>query len=104
MGPSGEMARTRTISARVDAEEHRRLKSMISDAGGSIDGFLQDAVREKLDRGGIATTEIGPLRGLQPEDRRLVEDLADVLRRHPDDLRLREVIRAQRGVLRLFLP
>lgn len=70
----------------------------------SLKYWVGEAIKQKLEREAGGEREEGVLRDLSADDRRMVEDLADILRKHPEDTRLREVIRAQRGVLRLFLP
>lgn len=101
MGTSKRMRRNeKTLTARVDPAQHKRLKAMISQfSEASMNQFITDAVVEKLERGGVDTTEAGVLRGLTADDRTLVEWLADTLRGQAGNTLLREVFVYQKLVL-----
>lgn len=102
MGESEAVARKqkdKVLYARLEPEQHARIKSLIAQAGTTQDRFVLDAVLEKLERGGIATTDVGVLRDLASEDRDLIQWIADLLRRCRDCTLIRDVLVAQKGVL-----
>lgn len=103
MGLSGEMGkkieRGKMIYTRLEPAQHAKVRALIVQSGATQDQFVFDAVAEKLERGNIDTTDVGVLRDLRPEDRALVQWIADLLRKRSDSIILRDVLVAQKGVL-----
>jgi hypothetical protein len=106
VGPLDAMARKQKeaqLYARVEPDQHKRIKGLIAAAGGTQNQFVHDAVLEKLERGGVATTDVGVLRGLSTEDRDTVQWIADLLRNQAGNTLLRDVLHAQRSILLLLM-
>lgn len=101
MSTLNEMAkeRLRVLTTRVVPEEHHRITMAIKQAGSTQDRFILDAIMEKFKRGGIEITTEGVLRDLPPDDREIVEWIANLLRKCPKDSLVRSVLIAQKGVL-----